>query len=209
MTMKVQDPNDPEKEIEVFTADEMAIQTAAATEAKTAAETARAEAEKLKVVVAEKTNNFKKLNEMTDAERTALGAEKLEAIKRFEAAEARATALEESINSDKKARVESDTASALAKYHGGDEKLKAALEENFKIINLEGTDKETIEKRAKLAADMYKGQTGRANPLMASMSGGSPGHQEKSKTEEFLGSDKAAEAMKRMGDAPAKKEEKK
>lgn len=205
MTIKVDDPNNPGQEIEVYTADELAVKEAEATTAKAEAEAARIEADKYKRVASEQTQNFKKLNEMSDAEKAKMTAEQIEDRKRWEAAEARATALEDSINNDKKARVQSDTAAALAKYHGGDDKLKAALEENFKLINLEGTDKETIEKRAKMAADMYKGQTGRVNPLMASMSGGSPGHQEKSKTEEFLGSDRAAEAMKRMGDAPVAK----
>lgn len=204
MPITIEDPNDSEKEIEVFTAAELAAKESEAVAAKADLEKANGEVSKLRGVLAEKTENFKKLNEMTEAERAALGSEKIEAIKRFEAAEAKAAALEETINSDKKTRVESDTAAALAKYHGGNEELKKSLEENFKMINLEGTDKETIEKRAKMAKDMYVGQSGKVNPLMASMSGGSPAHQEKSKSEEFLKSDKAAQAMKLMGDTQTK-----
>lgn len=204
MPFKIDDPENPGQEKEVYTAEELAAKDTEATTAKTALEAANAEVAKLRTVVAEKTDNFRKLNEMSAEEKAKMTSEQIEDRKRWEAAEARAAALEQSINDDKKARIESDTAAALAKYHGGDEKLKAALEENFKLINLDGTDKETLEKRAKMAADMYKGQTGKPNPLMASMNGGGPVQKDPNKTQEFLKSDRAAEAMRRMGDTPNK-----
>lgn len=194
-------------EIDAFTSEEVKAKddAIAAKEAELAtikaeAETAKAEVEKYKRVATEQTTNFKKLNDLTEAEKTALSSEKLEAMKRFEAAEARAAALEEKINTDTKTRIQSDTDSALAKYHGGDEKLKKALEENFKIINLEGTDTATIQERARLAASMEKGKADRINPLHTNFGGSAPRSQEKSKTEEFLKSEKAKAALKAMGE---------
>ena len=206
MTMKIPDPSDESKEIEVFTAEEVAAQKAEVETAKTAEiEAAKAEAEKYKRVASEQTTNFKKLNELSAEEKAKLSGEQIEALKRAEAAEARVTALEEGIKTETKTRIETDTATALAKYHGGNEELKKILEGNFKIIALEGNDTATIQKKAEMAKNMYIGsQGGRPNPLMASMNGGSPAHQEKSKTEEFLKSEKALEAQKRMGDVPAK-----
>lgn len=197
MPFEVEDPNKPGEMIQVHTADELAERDAA-----TAAELAasKSEIEKLQRVSAEKTENFKKLNEMTEEERAAFSAKEIENMKRVEAAEAKAAALEATMNQSTQERIKSDTDAALFKYHGGDEKLKAALEANFKVINLEGTDTATLNERARLSAAMEAGKTGNRNPLYAPMSGGSPRVVEKSKTEEFMKSEKAAEALKRMGD---------
>lgn len=160
---------------------------------------AKEEVEKYKKVSAEKTESFKKLNEMTEAEKGAMTAKELEDKKRFEASEARANALEEKINIDTKTRIEKDTANALAKYHGGDPKLKEQLEKNFNMINLAGTDTEAIVERARLAKNMLVGQSGGMSPLMAPMNGSGPRAVDKSKREEFLASEKAQKAMDLMG----------
>lgn len=196
--MKIQDPNDEEKEIEVFTPEEMAAKDAEIVAAKADAENARR-------VASEQTANFKKLNEMTEAEKATFTAKEIESMKRIEASEAKAAALEDEINNDKKSRVESKKASEIAKYAGSDPEIKKKLEENYDLINLTGTDDATIEKRAKLAANMLTGATGRTNPLYSPMNGAGPVARESSKTEEFLNSDKAAEARKRMGDDPITK----
>ena len=201
MVIKIDDPNNPGQEMEVFTQAEL---EAKATEIETAKnaelEAARGEAEKYKRVATEQTTNFKKLNEMTDSERSALSTEKLEALKRAEAAEARVSALEDGYKKETQTRIETDTAAALAKYHGGNAELKKTLEDNFKLIALEGNDTATIQKKAEMAKNMYIGsQGGRVNPLTASMHGAGPVHKDGTKTEEFLKSEKAAEAIRRMG----------
>lgn len=199
MSFKVQDPNDESKEIEVFTPDEVAAKDAEITAAKADAEKFRADADKYQKVSAEKTENFKKLNEMTESEKAALSAEKIEFMKRAEAAEAKVSNLEDKFNKDTQDRINADTEAALKKYHGDDPKMKEVLEKNFKLISLEGTDTNTIYERARLAAAMEAGKTGRANPLMSPMNGSAPRSQQSSKSEEFLKSEKAQEAMKRMG----------
>lgn len=201
MSIKVDNPNNPGQEIEVFTADEVAAKAAEVETAKNAElETAKGEAEKYKRVASEQTTNFKKFSELNEAEKAKLSSDQIEVLKRAEAAEARVTALEEGAKKETQTRIETDTATALAKYHGGNAELKKALEDNFKVIALEGNDTATIQKKAEMAANMYRGsQAGRVNPLTASMNGGSPLHKDKTKTAEFLESDKAKEAMKRMG----------
>lgn len=200
MSLKVEDPNNPGQEIEVFTPDEVAAKDAELTAARAEATAAKAEAEKYQKVSAEKTENFKKLNDLTESEKASLSAEKIEAMKRFEAAEARAAALEATINEGTKTRAEADKATALASFHGGDPKLKEQLEKNYELINITGNDTASIQQRAKLAAEMYKGSVDRPNPLMAGFNGASPQAKEKSKTEEFMKSDKATAALKLMGD---------
>ncbi len=201
MSLKIDDPNNEGQEIEVFTAEELAAKAAEVETTKNAElATANAEVERLKKVSAEKTENFKKLNEMTEAEKAAMSAKQIEDLKRIEAAESKAQALEDKINNDTKSRVEKDIETALAKYHGGDEKLKEQLKKNFDLINLQGTDTETIQERAKLAADMEKGKLGRINPLHSGFGGSAPKSADKNKTDEFLNSEKAKAALKAMGE---------
>ncbi len=200
MPIKIDNPDKEGEEMEVYTADEVAAQRTELESAKAERDAAKAEAEKFQKVSAEKTENFKKLNELTETEKAGLSAEKLEAMKRAEASESRVKELEDRYNTDTQNRIKKDTEDALAKYHGGDEKLKEALEKNFKLINMEGTDTATIQERARLAASMEKGKSDRPNPLMYPMGGSAPKSAEKNKTEEFMKSDKAKEAQKRMGE---------
>jgi uncharacterized protein (DUF885 family) len=197
MSIKIDDPNNPGNEIEVFLPDEVSAQV---TEKETALAEARAEVEKYKAVSAEKTENFKKLNEMSEQEKAKYSANEIENMKRVEMAEAKAKALEDKINEDTTKRIESDKAKALAKYHGGDATLKEALEKNFTMIALDGNDTETIEERARLAASMEAGKTGKFNPLMSSMNGGAPTPPKNTKTEEFMKTEKAKAALAAMGD---------
>lgn len=169
-------------------------------DAKAEAQAAKEEAEKYKKVSAEKTDNFKKLNEMSEKEKETFSAKEIENMKRIEAAEAKAAALENKINEDVNSRIVGDKEKALAQYHGGNKELKEALEKNFDLINLVGSSTDTIYERARLAANMEKGKLGSNNPLYAHMNGASPRIQEKGDREKFMESDKAAKALKLMGD---------
>lgn len=196
--MMITDPNDPEKEIEVYTAEEkVAIETER--------DAAKAEVERLGKVTAEKTENFKKLNEMNEQEKAQFTAKEIENMKRVEAAEARTADLEATITGDKQKRIDSDTTAALAKYHGKDAKLKEALEANFKLIALPGDDTETINKRAEMAASMLRGSTNALNPLMISFGGSAPRNVEGTESEAFMKSDKAANALNLMNYKPEEK----
>ena len=193
---KIEDPTDPTKEIEVYTQAEL-------TERETAKDAeiqaAKAEAEQLRKVTNEKTENFRKLHEMSAEEKAGLSAEKIEAMKRAEAAEAKVTALEERYNTDTQRRIETDKETALARFHGGNAELKKVLEENYAMINMEGTDTETIQKRAQAAVNMYNGAIRGQNPLTASYSGGSPVHKEQTNSQEFQQSEKFKAARRAMG----------
>lgn len=198
--MPVKTTKEDGTEVDAFLPEEVEAQkTEAVAAAKTELEAAQKEVADLKRVSAEKTENFKKLNEMTEVERASFTAKEIEAMKRVEAAEAKATALETKYNEDTQARIKTDTEKALERYHGGDPKLKAELEKNFNLINLPGTDTSTIQERARLAATMTAGSSGRPNPLMSPMNGSGPRTVDRSKTEEFLKSDKAKTAFEMMG----------
>ncbi len=196
MSITIPDPADETKQIEVFTPDEVAAQLATKD---SELATAREDIEKYKRVAAEQGENFKKLSEMTAEEKAALSAEKLETLKRLETAEQKAAAIEDKYNNDTKARIAKDKATAIARYAGDDAKLKEALEKNFDLINLTGDDTETIFERARLASNMEAGKTGARNPLMGGFQGSGPTSKDKSKTEEFLNSDKGKKAAELMG----------
>lgn len=201
MSIKVTDPNNEGQEMEVFTPEEVAAKAAEIETAKNVEiEAKNKEIETLKRVSAEKTDNFKKLNEMTEEERGKMTAAQIEDRKRIETAESEVRRMKEERDADTQMRIKNDTEAALSKFHGGDEKLKEALEKNFKIINLEGNDTATIQERARMAAAMEAGKTGRANPLMAPMNGSAPTIRDKGRTEKFLESDKGKAALKMMGE---------
>ncbi len=205
--IKVTDENG--NEIEAYTADELAAQKAesevAIAAAKKELETSKAEQERLNRHISEQKDNFKKLNEMTEAEKAKFSAEQLETMKRVEASEARAKALEDKINKDENDRMASDKEKFLSKYHGGNKELKEALEKNYDLINLVGSSSAIIEERARLAANMEKGKIGTGNPLFANLNGESPHIQKKSENDKFMESEKAKKALELMGDKPEAK----
>lgn len=170
-------------EMEVYTADEYtAVKTAGETAAKTAkdeadvarkeAETAKAEATRIARLHADQANNFKRYKDMTEEEKAKLTSNEVEARKIAEAAEDRARALEDSYNKDKEVAVTALKMKALAKYSAGDDELKKKLEENWDLINIKGTDEDTINRRAEMAFNMTG--TKRNNPLRQSWSGDAP-----------------------------------
>lgn len=197
--MPIKATNDAGEEVEAFLPEEVKAKDDALAAKDVELATIKAEAEKYKRVASEQTTNFKKFNELSEAERNALSSEKIEAMKRSEASEAKLAALEQQLNTDTQTRIKTDTELALSKYHGGDAKLKEALEKNFQMINLEGTDTATIYERAKLAASMEKGKVER-NPLNAPLFGDSPRSKELSQKEEFEKSDKYKAARRAMGE---------
>ena len=192
-----------EKEIEAYTPEEFQAAKAESEKAiaasKAELEVAKKETERLSRHISEQKDNFKKLNEMTAEEKAQYSVKEMENVKRVEAAEARAKALEDKVNEDVKNRINSDKERALAKYHGGDKTLKESLEKNFNMINLVGDTTDIIEERARLAANMEKGRIGSVNPLRAPLNGAAPSVQRETTKEEFFKSEKGQRGAKLMG----------
>lgn len=200
MTITIDNPDKEGEQIDVFTAEEMAAKNAEL-------DTTKEEVEKYKRVSAEKTEHFKKLNDLTEEEKKQFTARDLENMARNEANEKKIQDLTDQISGDAQKRLDRDTAAALAKYHGGDEKLKAALEANFNMINMEGNDTATIEERARLAASMEIGKNNESHaPLTAAMRGGGSPAPRNNGDKPFTDTDKGKAAMSQMG---IKEEEKK
>jgi len=165
----------------------------AAETAKADAEAARAEAEKYKRVSMEKTENFKRYKDMTEEEKGKLTAEQTEAIKRADAAEAKAAEAEAKVTEFTTKSLESLKNKIIREKSGGDADLQKKLEENWNLINLEGNDEETFQKRGDLAFNML----GLAKPKTSPFNRMGLGDAPPVKGEKFTETDKgkAAEAV--------------
>lgn len=202
MPFKIQ-PDDGGEEKEVYGADEFQAVQKEAAEAKaqaeamrTQADEARKAAEDAKRVAAEQTQNFKKLRDMTEEEKSKLTADQISVKAQAEAAEARAQALEERWNNETKSRVEKAKEKSLAAFHRGDAELKKKLEENYELVKLEGTDEDTIARRAELAYNMLGTGKPRINPLTQSFSGEAPNALT---DEDFSKTERGQAALREMG----------
>ena len=190
------------KEMEVYTPEEVAEFQKQTEEHKTAAETARQEAEeakknvaKMQGVLADKNDNFKRYKDMTEEEKSKLSADQVEAIKRADAAEAKATSLEEKFNADIKQRVETFKNKVINGYAMGDEAVKKQIEENMNMINIDGTDEETIHKKVDLAVRMMGDNKPKFNPFHQVINGEAP----KAK-DDFMETDRAKAAKSALGE---------
>lgn len=165
--------------VEVYTKEEVAAQTEAAIAA-AKAESDKAIAEKeseianLRKVSAEKTENFKKYNEMTEEERKAFDANTVTILRR-------ADSLEEELNKTKTALAEKEQRekeysknSILKSIHAGDEKIKTSIEEAYSKLNMPETTPDEIKARAEAAARLAGISMQSANPLYSSFSGEAP-----------------------------------
>lgn len=192
---------DDGKEMEVYTPEEMEAQkTEAANALKSAedfkkeADDAKAYAEKLKGDIADKTENFKRYKDMSDQEKAGLTAEKVENLKRIDMAESKALALEEKFNQDIQERVSEYKNSALKKLAGDDKEIISKIEDNFKLINIDGTTKEIIEKKVEMAFNMIGISAPGSNPFNQMPNGEAPGLKE-----DFLETERGRAAKDAMG----------
>ena len=160
----------------------------------------KAEIEKSQKVLAEKTENFRRLNDMTEKEKEGFTAKEIEIRRMAEQAEDRAKALETQYQNDTKARADLAKEKAIAKFAGDSADIKQKLADSWDLINLSGTDEATIEKKASLVFNMVTGGSHTPNPLTQEFSGEAPAvRAAKAAEDEFLKSEKGQSALKAMG----------
>ncbi len=167
----------------------------------------KTEIEKRDKVLAEKTENFKRLRDMTEQEKEKLTAAEIEARKIAEAAEDRAKAVEDLYKTDTEKRADAAKRSTIAKLSGGNAEIAKKMEDSWAIINMPGTDDETIAARGAAVFNMVTGGTHNPNPLTQPFGGESPAQIAAKKDEEFYKSEKGQAALKAMGIAEAPKTE--
>lgn len=206
MPFKVTDESG--KEIEVYSAEEVAardkevetFKTEAEAKAKEATE-ARAEAEKANRVLAEKNINFKRYQDMNEEEKKALTAKDIENIQRAEAAEKKALDLEQRYDNDKKAERESLKTKAIDAYSKGDEDLKKKLTENYDLVKIDGVDQDSIQRKVELSYNMLGLGKPKINPFSQHYVGEAPN---KGMEEKFADTDKGKAGLSAMGEVKFK-----
>jgi uncharacterized protein YukE len=198
---------DEGKEMEVFTPEEVEQQKAEATrlaeEAKQSAESIKAEAEatkaeveRLKTVIADKNENFKRYKDMTEEEKAKFSSEQIETLKRIDETESKYSQLKEEYDNDKKSRIESFKSRTITEMALGNDDLIKKIEENFNLINLEGSTEEVIKKKVELAYNMLGEEKPKNNPLRQSWNGESP----KMDKDDFDNSEKAKQIDSAIGE---------
>lgn len=163
---------------EYFTAEE--VEAKAKAEAERVAAEKDAEIEKWKKVSSEKTENFRKYNEMTQEERDAHSANELELIKRNDKIEEDLKAERETRLAREKADSERNKANALKGFHNDLPEVKTKLEEKYALLaGMPETTPEEINARAAEAAKLAGISVDSRNPIYSSVHGAPPTHNEK------------------------------
>lgn len=196
-------------EKEVFTAEEVAAQTKAAAEAEATRVAAEkdAEIERLKKVSAEKTENFRKYNEMTQEERDAHSANELELIKRNDKIEAELIAEREARLAKEKTENERTKNNALKGFHADVAEVKEKIEKSYAALaGMPETTPEEVQARAEAAARLAGISVESRNPIHQSFSGEAPRYKEKSEyVETPEGQEAVTLARQALGVAEPKK----
>ena len=159
--------------------------------------TAVADAKRL---VNEKTDNFKKFNEMSEEEKKAYDANTIELLKRNDLTAKENADLKSRLDA-KEAQDKADNKSSIAGvYHQGDEKTKTDLETAYTALaGMPETTKEEIAKRYESAAKLAGIQVNSGpNPLYSSVNGEAPRSKE---AKDFVESPKGTEAANMVRDA--------
>jgi len=162
------------EEIEVFTKEEVDEKTSTLAEKEAEIEKLQKEYEALQKVSAEKTENFKKLNEMTAEEREAMSANQIEIFKRNEKLEDEINLLKSKVDTKSQQEIAEKKNALLSQFAGEDEELKKKLEESWDLLNIDGVDNETLARKAELSASMVGITRSDKNPLRTPMYGEAP-----------------------------------
>lgn len=191
--------NEDGKEIEAYTAEEVEAAKEAAKK-EVADVNLKAIADKdieiarLNKISAEKTENFKKYNQMTDDEKKAYDANTTELLKRNDLTQAELEEVKTKLAEKETKEKEYTKNSILKGLHNNDEKTKKTIEDNYSYLaGMPESTPEEIAARAGAAARLAGIQVDPRNPLYSAFSGEAPKPKEEGK--EFSDTDKGKEAV--------------
>lgn len=147
----------------------------------------------LRKISAEQKTNFKRYNEMTEAEKAAYDANTTEMLKRMDQTREELEATKKSL-AEKEVREKDYTKSSiLNKLHGNDDKVKATLESNYAALaGMPENTPEEIGARARAAATLAGIVADPRNPIYTGFSGEAPAV--KQDNGDFTETDKGKEA---------------
>lgn len=167
------------------------------------AEKARLEAEyaELQKVSREKTDNFKKLNQMTEQEKEQFTARELENRAMIEKLMEENEQLKTNLTEKEKNEIETNRNKVISEIVGNNEELKTKFLEKYSIVNIEEKDIDSMRMRAVAAAKLagIEMPDHGFNPTQQMWNGDAP-RPLKGDTQSFLQSDRAKAALEAMGD---------
>lgn len=142
---------------------------------------------------------FKKLSEMTEAEKSAMSAKEIELQERAEAHEADVKKFREEQAASLKKEVDARRERAITKLAGNDPELKKKIEDNYGRI-LDNDKAQTEEEIGKVVGDAFN-MTGqpKPDPVRAAMQGGGQGEAGAGEAGSFAESKEGKELAGAMG----------
>lgn len=163
------------------------------------------EIEKLKKVSAEKTEHFKKLNEMTEEERQAHSVNEINILKRNEMLEGELATIKETLTQKETREKNEAKENAFTGICGEDADLRKSIEDNYAVLaGMPETTPSEIKARAEKAATLAGITVDKVNPLYVNIHGEAPTHKE---GKEFVETDKGKDALELAREASGFKTE--
>lgn len=158
-----------------------------------------AENAELKTVNKEKTENFRKLNTMTEEERSQFTAKELENRQMLEKLQEENENLKSNLTQKQQSEIDNARNDIIKKYTGDNEELKNKFLEQYQFVNIPETDSNSIAKRAEMTARLAGIEIPSTYDFtQADWSGDAP-RAIKGDTQAFLASDRAQNALNQMG----------
>jgi len=197
--MAIEHENEDGTTITVFTKEEVEAEatTRAQAEATRIANEKDAEIEKLRKVSAEKTENFRKYNEMSEEEKKAHSENEIIQIRRADQLAEELTSVKTALQ-EKEAREKDYTKNSILKgFHGDKEDVKKNLEEKYAVLaGMPESTPDEIKARVSAAATLAGISVDSVNPLYQSFSGEAPQYKEKTEYVETEGGKEAADMVR-------------
>ncbi len=135
---------------------------------------AQAEIETLRRVSAEKTENFKRFNEMSEEERKAHSENEIILLKQLDQHSSELGSLKEKLEAKEKTEREYAKVKAISNIAGSKDEVKTALESAYANLAMPEDTPDAIEARVQAAARLAGINVQSRNPLYAPISGEAP-----------------------------------
>jgi flagellar biosynthesis GTPase FlhF len=165
--------NDAGEDVEVFTQEELAEKESALKaqyEAQLVTEKEQRESAERKI--AEKTNDLKRLRDMTEEQKKTYTAKELELMAQMENVQTEFESFKNQTEDYRKSTINNTIDKAIKMYSSGNEELANKIRENLEIINIPVNNEDDailkVEKAVALSGNVVK------NPFTASFSGVAP-----------------------------------
>ena len=164
------------------------------------------EIERLTKLNIDKTNNFKKFSEMTEAERAGYDANTLELLKRDDLKQTEIATLKKSLEEKNTKDALALKTGVLTKFHQNDEATKKVIEEKYALLSaMPETTEEEIGKRALEASKLAGISIDSQNPLYAVYSGEPPVRKDSKDYTDTAAGEQAAALVRSAMDLPQPK----